>query len=100
AAVGARLIDNVVLIDEAPTHATFFTTTTWLLTGRKRGFWGWPDAGLTPAQIQGARRFGLALRDGLRRGAEKDTAPLLEGLGAVVAQPRLVFSEKTGTRSF
>ncbi len=25
---------------------------------------------------------------------------MLEGLGAVVAQPRLFFSEKTGTRSF
>jgi hypothetical protein len=100
AATGARLIDNVVLIDPGPTFATFITTPVWLLTGRQRGFWGMPDAGLTPAQIAGARRFGLALRDGLQRDAERGTEPLLSGLGAVQANPKLYVSEKAGTRSF
>jgi len=100
AATGARLIDNVVLTDPGPTFATFLTTPVWLLTGRKRGFWGLPDAGLTPAQIAGARRFGLALRDALARGEERGPGPLLAGLGAVEAQPRLYVSEKAGTRSF
>ncbi|MEJ8821130.1 dialkylresorcinol condensing enzyme [Variovorax humicola] len=99
-AVGARLMDNVVLTDPGPTLATFITTPAWLLFGRKRGFWGMPDAGLTAAQISGARRFGLALRDGLHRDAERGTEPLLAGLGAVVADPRLYVSEKAGTRSF
>jgi len=100
AATGARLIDNVVLTDPGPTLATFITTPAWLLFGRKRGFWGMPDAGLTNAQIAGARRFGLALRDGLHGDAEKGSQPLLAGLGAVVAEPRLYVSEKAGTRSF
>ena len=100
AAVDARLLDNVVLTDPGPTFATFITTPVWMLTGRKRGFWGLPDAGLTQEQIDGARRFGLALRDALGRDAERGAAPLLDGLGAVQAQPRLYFGEKVGTRSF
>jgi len=100
AATGARLIDNVVLTDPGNTFATFITTPAWLLFGRKRGFWGMPDAGLSAAQITGARRFGLALRDALRSDAERGSHPLLAGLGAVVAQPRLYISEKAGTRSF
>jgi hypothetical protein len=97
---GARLIDNVVLVDPSPTLATFITTPRWVLTGRKDGFWGLPAAGLSAAQIASTRRFGLALRDALARGAEQGPAPLLAGLGAVQADPRLFISEKAGTRSF
>jgi hypothetical protein len=97
---GARLIDNVVLIDPGPTLATFFTTPRWLWTGKQAGFWGMPAAGLNAAQIKGTRRFGLALREALHQGAEQGTQPLLGGLGAVIANPRLYVSEKAGTRSF
>jgi len=100
AAAGARLIDNVVLTDPGPVLATFITTPRWLLSGKQAGFWGLPAAGLSGAQIQASRRFGLALRDGLLDGREKGSQPLLAGLGAVRADPRLIFSEKTGTRSF
>ena len=99
-ATGARLIDNVVLIDPGPTGATFFTTPAWLIGGRKRGFWGFPDAGLSQVQIDGTRRFGLALRDALHEGRERGAEPLLAGLGAAVANPKLLISEKAGTRSF
>ena len=97
---GARLIDNVVLVDPGPTLATFITTPRWVLTGRQAGFWGLPAAGLSSAQIASTRRFGLALRDALARDAEQGTAPLLAGLDAVQADPRLLVSEKAGTRSF
>lgn len=100
AAAGARLIDNVVLVDPGPTLATFFTTPRWLLSGNKAGFWGMPAAGLNEAQIKGSRRFGLALRDGLAADREKSTQPLLAGLGAVQVDPRLYISERAGTRSF
>ncbi|WP_354354809.1 dialkylrecorsinol condensing enzyme [Variovorax boronicumulans] len=98
--VGARLIDNVVLTDPGPTLATFFTTPAWLIWGRKRGFWGMPDAGLSAAQVRGAGRFGRALRDALHGDLERGTQPLLAGLGAVQADARLLISEKAGTRSF
>ncbi len=97
---GARLIDNAVLVDPGPTLATFVTTPRWVLTGRQSSFWGLPAAGLSAAQIASTRRFGLALRDALAGGAEKASAPLLAGLGAVRADPRLYISEKAGTRSF
>jgi len=100
AAAGARLIDNVVLIDPGPTLATFITTPRWVLTGNKAGFWGMPPAGLNDAQIKGSRRFGLALRDALLNGREKGNDPLLSGLGAVEVEPRLYFSERAGTRGF
>ncbi|WP_222621965.1 dialkylrecorsinol condensing enzyme [Variovorax sp. PAMC26660] len=98
--VGARLIDNVVLTDPGPTLATFFTTPAWLIWGRKRGFWGMPDAGLSTGQIRSTGRFGRALRDALHNHLERGTQPLLAGLGAVQANARLLISEKAGTRSF
>jgi hypothetical protein len=98
--VGARLVDNVVLTDPGPTLATFFTTPAWLIWGRKRGFWGMPDAGLSTTQIRSSGRFGRALRDALHGDLERGTGPLLAGLGAVRANARLLISEKAGTRSF
>lgn len=100
AAVGARLIDNVVLTDPGPTLATFITTPRWMLSGKKAGFWGLPAAGLSDVQIRASRRFGLALREGLLNDRERGQKPLLVGLGAVQADPRLYVSERAGTRSF
>jgi hypothetical protein len=97
---GARLIDNVTLTDPGPTLATFITTPRWMFTGRRNAFWGMPAAGLDDTQIEGTRRFGLALRDGLKADLEKGPGPLLGGLGASSADPRLIVSEKAGTRSF
>jgi hypothetical protein len=98
-ACGARLLDNVVLTDTSPTLATLVTTPLWLLTG-KRHVPGLPAAGIAPEAIARTRRFGLALRDALGRGDERGTQPLLGGLQAVEADPRLLVSEKAGTRSF
>ena len=100
AALDARLIDNVVLTDQGNVFATLVTTPRWLLTGKQTGFLGLPPAGIAPDEILRARRFGLALQDALAIDAEKQGAPLLTGLGAVVANPRLYVSEKAGTRSF
>lgn len=98
--VGARLIDNVALTDTASPMATLVTTPRWVLTGRRDAFLGLPAAGITAQQISRCRRFGLALRDALREGRERGSAPLLSGLQAVQADPRLLFSEKAATRSF
>lgn len=100
ARLGARLVDNVVLTDPGPMAATLVTTPLWMFTGRRSGWFGLPPAGLAPAQILGARRFGLALRDALARDEERGAAPLLAGLAAVRADPRLWMSERAGTRSF
>ena len=100
AACGARHLDNVVLTDPGPTLATFVTTPRWLWTGRQSAFCGLPPAGLTAAQIASTRRFGRALTDALAGDAERGSAPLLAGLGAVSVQPQLYASERAGERSF
>jgi hypothetical protein len=99
-ACGARLLDNVVLVDPSPTMVSLFTTPLWLLTGKRDLLPGVSPAGVDEQSIAATRRFGLALCDALREGRERGTAPLLAGLGAVEADPHLLFSEKVATRSF
>ncbi|MDH3974935.1 MAG: dialkylresorcinol condensing enzyme [Deltaproteobacteria bacterium] len=98
---GAKLIDNVVLVDQGPPWATFVTTPRWLLTGKKGGFWGiFPPAGVSDKDIDGASRFGKALVDARNR-IDKDLhSPLLKGLGAVKVNPRYIAGEKMVHRSF
>ncbi len=98
--LGARLIDNVVLYDHGNVFATLVTTPRWFLTGKQTGFLGLPPAGIAPDEILRSRRFGLALQDALAADAERQGLPLLTGLGAVDANPRLFASEKAATRSF
>jgi len=101
AAAGARLIDNVVLVDQGHPLATFVTTPRWLWTGRKNGFWGiFPPAGVSEADITGAARFGRAIGDALTRAAGPLEASILHGLGAVKVNPGYVASERLAHRSF
>jgi hypothetical protein len=97
---GGQLRDNVVFTDNAPTLATLVTTPRWLLTGRRDAFLGMPPAGISEADIAGAERFGHALVQALRSGREKSGSPMLAGLGAAKVDPRLIFSERAGTRAF
>lgn len=101
-ALGAHLIDNVVLTDRAHSAATFISTPLWMLTGRRGPFLGGvvPAAGIDAADIAAARRFGAAIEAGL---PALDAAPphaLLKGLGAVKIDERLIASERIGYRSF
>lgn len=100
ARLGARLIDNVVLTDRGNVFATLITTPLWLLTGKQTNFFGLPPPGIAPSEILLAQRFGLALQGALADDAEKNNAPLLAGLKAVEANPKLYFTEKAATRSF
>jgi len=96
----STLIDNVVLIDQGGSLATFITTPRWMWTGKKEPFWGFPRAGISDKEIKRASRFGLVLEDALNRDLEKEKKPLLKGLGAVRVDDRLIASEKIGHRSF
>jgi hypothetical protein len=90
---GGELRDNVVFTDQGSTLASFITTPRWLLTGRRSAFWGLPPAGVSEADIAGAARFGHALLAALQTNSTTalDTAPV---------DPRLVFSERAGSRAF
>ncbi|GAB5605312.1 hypothetical protein TK5_13920 [Sideroxyarcus sp. TK5] len=97
---GARLLDNVALVDPSPTMASLWSTPFWLLSGKKDFLKFLPPAGVDAASIAATSRFGLALRDALHNNEERGTAPLLSGLKAVDSNPQLLFSEKAATRSF
>jgi hypothetical protein len=99
-ACGARLLDNVAMVDPSPTLTTLVTTPAWLFSGKRDAVAGLPPAGIDAASIKAASRFGLALRDALQNNQERGSAPLLTGLSAANSDPHLLFSEKAGTRSF
>ncbi|ROM90923.1 dialkylrecorsinol condensing enzyme [Pseudomonas brassicacearum] len=97
---GAHLRDNVVFTDRANTFATLITTPRWMFTGRRESFFGLPRAGVSDADIQGASRFGVALRNALYNDQEIQDAPMLKGLGAAVVNPGLILSERAAHRGF
>jgi hypothetical protein len=98
--LGARLIDNVVLVDRGSSLATFITTPRWMLTGKKNPLWGLPEAGVHPTEVKRASRFGLALREALGRDLEQSKEPLLRELEAVQVDEKLIASEKIAHKSF
>lgn len=100
--LGARLIDNMVLVDRAHPAATFISTPLWMLTGKRGPFLnGWiPAAGIPVAEIAAASRFGHAIAEKFPLRASDNNAPMLAGLGAVSINERLIASEKIARRSF
>ncbi len=98
--LGARLLDNVVLIDQGKSLYTFVTTPRWLLTGKKDAFAGFPAAGIAPAEISAASRFGERLVVALADDCELSEGPMLGKLNAVNVNGKLIASEKIAQRSF
>jgi len=100
AAAGGRLIDHLAFVDRGPALATFVTTPRWVLTGRRDAFLGLPPAGVAEAEVAAAARYGRVLVNALAGDAERGNGPLLAGLGAAVVDPRLIISERAGSRAF
>ena len=99
--IGATLIDNIVLVDQGNSLATFITTPRWMMSGKKDSLWHvFPKAGISDEEISSASRFGYAINDALKQDEEKKLSSLCYGLGAVSVDEKLIKSEKIGTRSF
>ena len=98
--IGAKLIDNVVLIDRGNSLETFVTTPRWMLTGKQDSFLGMSEAGIDPIELRDSSRFGKALLKALQEDKEKENISLLHGLKAVEVNPKLIRSEKIATKSF
>jgi len=101
AAAQARLVGNVVLVDEAGSVGSFLATPLWMMTGKQGPLLGGliPRAGVKPEQIQASRRFGERILQKLSLSQALD-AGLLRGLGAVKVNTRLIATEKAARRSF
>ena len=100
AEAGGQLRDHLAFTDQGHALATFITTPRWVWTGKRDRFLGLPPAGVAPAEIQKASRFGRALADALDHDGEKSGTPMLAGLRAVTVNPRLALSERAGQRAF
>lgn len=98
--IGAKLIDNVALIDRGNSLETFITTPRWLLTGKSDSLLGMSEAGIDPTKIKDSKRFGKALLSALENDKEKEQISLLQGLKAVEVDSKLIRSEKIATKSF
>lgn len=101
AGMGARLIGNVALVDEAGSAGSFLATPVWVLSGKRGPHWGGliPRAGVAPAEIQRCDRFGERILQALRSGVPLDER-LLQGLGAVDVNANLISSERAARRGF
>lgn len=99
--VNAKLIDNIVLIDQGSSLATFITTPRWMLTGRRNAFWKiFPKAGVDEKEIKNASRFGFAIKEALENNLEKEQRSICSGLKAANVDEKLIKSEQIGTKSF
>jgi hypothetical protein len=100
AAAGAKLVGNVVLVDEGGSIGSLLATPVWMMTGARGPHLGGliPRAGVRPEQIDTSRRFGERILMRLRQGSPDST--LLQGLGAVKVNTRLIATEKAARRSF
>jgi hypothetical protein len=98
--LGARLKDNVVLTDQGKSVYTFVTTPRWLFTGKKDAFWFFPNAGVLENDIEASSRFGERLCDALNKGEEQGDAPMLQNMGAVNVNGKLIATERIAHRSF
>jgi hypothetical protein len=98
---GAKLVGNIALVDEAGTAGSFFATPAWVMSGNKGPhlFGLIPRAGVKPEQIVAAKRFGDRMEAVLTQNRPIDEG-LLQGLGAVRVNEKLIASERTARRSF
>ncbi len=91
--LGAQLIDNVAFIHAGSPFQHTVTTLRWLWTGKKEAFGSFPSAGVSEADIQGAPRFGVAIRQALEQGTWNNGQPILRGLGAVEVDGDTILQE-------
>ena len=99
--LGAKLVGNVALVDEAGSIGSFLATPAWVLSGKRGPHLGGliPRAGVADTDIINCQRFGERLVQRL-----SDDSPLepdlLSNLNAVRVNETLISSEKTARRAF
>lgn len=96
---GARLVGNVVKIDQCGSAASFITTPLWMFTGKQQVVHWLPPAGISEAEIADAARFGQRTAEALQHDETLDKT-LLQHMGAVKINEKLMASERVGHRSF
>ncbi len=96
---GAKLIGNVVKVDQSNDWASFITTPMWMLTGKKKTYSWLPSAGISEDDIRDMQRFGRKLLQIIEKSQPLDET-LFQNMQAVKVDEKLMMSEKVGHRSF
>lgn len=96
---GARLIGNVVKVDQSNDWASFVTTPLWMFTGNKKPYTWLPSAGIAEEDIADISRFGQKLLQTFLENRPLDRT-LFYNMQAVRIDEKLMMSEKVGHRSF
>uniref|UniRef100_A0A832EKW1 Dialkylresorcinol condensing enzyme n=1 Tax=Desulfacinum infernum TaxID=35837 RepID=A0A832EKW1_9BACT len=97
---GGHLVDHVAVVHPGSALGTLVNTLRWLWTGKKEGFWGFPDAGVPREEIRATERFGQAVRDGLLDGRIASLGSVLADLNPAPRDPHLVRQEKVAYGMF
>ncbi len=95
----AKLIGNVAKIDQCSSGTSFITTPLWMLTGKKKPVSWLSSAGISDEEINDVSRFGKRILERLQEDGPLDET-LLQKMGAVKIDERLILSERSARRSF
>ncbi len=97
---GGILVDHVAVVHVGSALGSLVSTLRWLWTGKKQGFWRFPDAGVPLEIIEATERFGRAILEGLRDGRIQSGKSVLEPLNPAPQDPDLVRQERVGHAMF
>lgn len=97
---GARLRGHISLVDRSGNLVSLVTILRWLLTGKKGAFLFFPPAGVSEADVKGARKFGETIAQVIDRGSYDGLQDELLKQGAIEVKPSLVLLEKRGQKGF
>lgn len=95
----AKLIGNVVKIDQCGSAVSFITTPLWMLTGKKKPVSWLSSAGISDEEINDVSRFGERIAERLQANEPLDET-LLQKMGAVEVNEKLILGEHLAHRSF
>lgn len=97
---GGVLVDHVTVVHAGSALGSLVSTLRWLWTGKKEGFWRFPDAGVPMDKIVATERYGKAILDGLLDGRILEGNSVLEPLNPAPQDPDLVRQERVGQAMF
>ncbi len=102
--LGAGLIGNIVLCDNAGNFTSIITIVRWLIWGKKNKFGIFPSAGVSDRDIITAQKFGKIIQKHLSENQNSESNISLQDKllteGAVKVIPHIIDIEKKGSRIF
>jgi len=98
--VGAKLVGNIVLVDNNPNLVSVLTIIRWTFTGQKERSRFLPAAGVQDPEIKNARSFGPVILDHLQKNTLDTLQDDLLSKGGLQLLPGLVLLEKRGVKNF